>query len=279
MAACSSTSPSKTTSTTNPITSPANRSAQAALKASAVKTSAGGGVTLALKFGITNPGTGGKAPATAIAGTLSGNYNMSSNEGTLTVVVTQPATISQLIGGPLHLSILDGNAYFIPPSTLASTLGVSAGQYAELPLSTLSTLLQLGSLGSSIVNPSGLFALFDTPAMAVKDLGAASVNGIATAQYSTSVNLKAAIADGGSAQSIYKALKATSPKESTATSNVWIGSTNQRLRQISLSIPDLPSGLVWNKGATLSITLSITAFGVTATVTPPPASQVKQVTL
>ncbi len=286
LAACSSSSKStttttskSTTTTSNALTSKANMAAQAALQSSATKTAAAGGVNLTLNFGITNPSGKGKPPSTAIAGSLSGTYNMSSNEGNLTVDITTPLTIAQLIGGPLHLSILNGNAYFIPPSTLASTLGTNPGQYAEVPLSTLATLLQLGSLGSSIINPSGLFNLFNTKAMLVTNLGPATVNGISTTHYTTSVNLDTAIADGGPAKAIYEGLKSTSPKETTATSQVWIGTANDRLRQVSLSIADLPSGLVWNKGATMSITLGVTQFGVPVTVTPPPPSQVKQVTI
>ncbi len=204
-----------------------------------------------------------------------------SREGNLTVAITTPQTIAQLIGGHLHLSILNGNAYFIPPShsTLANTLGTSAGQYAEVPLSTLSTLLQLGQLGGSIINPSGLFNLFNTKAMLVTDLGQVTINGVPTTHYTTSVNLNTAIADGGPAKGIYQALKSTSPKETNATSQVWIGTSNDRLRQVSLSISDLPSGLLWNKGATMNITLDITQFGIPVNITPPPPSQVKQVTI
>ncbi len=288
LAACSSSkstttttskSTTTTTSTNNPLNSKANVAAQAALQASATKTAAAGGVNLSLTFNITNPSANGHPPSVAIAGSLSGTYNMSSNEGNLTVDITTPLTISQLIGGPLHLSILNGEAYFIPPSTLASTLGTNPGQYAEVPLSTLATLLQLGKLGSSIINPSGLFNLFNTKAMLVTNLGSATVNGVATTHYTTSVNLDTAIADGGPAKSIYEGLKSTSPKEASATSQVWIGTANDRLRQISLSIADLPSGLVWNQGATMGITLDIAQFGIPVNITPPPASQVKQVTL
>jgi hypothetical protein len=288
LAACSSSSKSTssttsttgTSSTTNKaLTTKANLAAQATLQGSATKTAAAGGVNLALNFSITNPPTKGTHASTAIAGSMSGTYNMSVNEGNLTVAITTPQTIAQLIGGPLHLSILNGNAYFIPPSTLANTLGTSTGQYAEVPLSTLSTLLQLGQLGGSIINPSGLFNLFNTKAMLVTDLGQVTINGVPTTHYTTSVNLNTAIADGGPAKGIYQALKSTSPKETNATSQVWIGTSNDRLRQVSLSISDLPSGLVWNKGATMNITLDITQFGIPVNITPPPPSQVKQVTI
>lgn len=98
----------------------------------------------------------------------------------------------------------------------------------------------------------------------VNKVGSATIDGVDTTEYTGSVDVKKAAAAFGS--SFGKALEQS--KVTTIPVDVWIGSDGlvRRLRE-NFSYP------VDGTQSTTSLTLSLTDFGVQATITPPPADQ------
>lgn len=276
----STTTPAKTSTpstTSKASTAPKASAAElAVLKAMGPKTLASGTADLNVTLHVTNPPSGGKPSASPLSGTIAGGYNLSNGEGNLRIALS--GTVASLLGGPLNVTLGNGNAYFAPPATLARLLQLQPGKtYASLPLSSLTSLLNLGALGSSFTgDPSALFNLFATPALQVSDLGSATVGGVATTEYKISVDLSQAAADGGAAGTLYKEIKAGSPTLKSLAVDVWAG-PGGRLHQLAITLSDLSASLVWSRGASLALAVVFSHFGVAVPVSIPPPSAVQSV--
>ncbi len=270
--ACSS---SPTTSSSPPPST--HQVADSTLTSLGTKTLAAGTADLHVDIAVHNPAAAGQPASTPLSGTITGPDNFTTNEAQLDIVLN--GTVASIIGGPLNVTLANGTGYFPPPPTLARLLQLAPGKtYASLSLATLTGVLNLGPLGSAVAgNPAQLFDLFDSPAMTVTKVGPALINGHSTTEYAISVPLKKAAADGGASGTLFGEIAKGSPTLKDFTADVWVGASG-RMRQLSLSLSGLAQSLVWNQGASISLTVGFSGFGKPVSVTVPPASEVQAVT-
>jgi len=257
LAACSSTG--HDTSPNSPATSSA--SASDAVAAAYARTTAASSA----KFGLSADVTGGpvKQP---IHVTATGVIDFAHRTSDLT---------AQLPGaGQVEVRYLAGVLYAKLPASLAAMLpGGKAGNWLSLDLNALSqqqlgtSLQQLEAAAPS--DPSQVLSFLRGAGTDVKDAGPATVGGIATTRYTTTIDLDKAAAElPGKARAGLARLEQHLGVHRLP-AQLWIDGAG-RLRRMSVGLP--------GGSASGQITFTLSHFGTPVHVSAPPAGQTTDIT-
>lgn len=210
-----------------------------------------------------------------------GFFNYRSAEGKLSVQASglPSSALAQLPPGPVTIEeIFKSSSIYVGSPLLAGRLPGGA-RWIKLDLGRLSQALGLNvqQLSSGQSNPAQLLELLRASGGATVRVGSEDVRGVPTTRYRGSIELDrvASVVRAGQAAQVRAALQKLIAQAGTSSIpvEVWID-RHQLVRRVSLAItlagaPGKPQ---------VDVTVELFGFGPTPVVTPPPASEVFDVT-
>ena len=147
-------------------------------------------------------------------------------------------------------------------------------QWIKLDVSKLGKAagLDLGKLMSGTqFQPSDLLGMLTSEGAKIQELGAATVDGVATTHYRVTIDLAKALQSKGLTSPL---LNGVTAQMKTATSEVWIGKDGL-VRRVKISY-NVPHGA---KAMRMAMTMSLYDYGAHLSIAPPPSSQVFDATM
>jgi len=179
-------------------------------------------------------------------------------------------------GGILYVQVPPAAASSVPGNKPWESINLNQVDEAKLGKS----FSQLSSLNSE--NPTQALSSLATVSDGVNRIGPDTVGGVTTTEYKAEVNL-AKVASQAQAKDGAKAASSVTQEQqalgtSTIPVTVWVDSSGL-VRQISQQtpIPAASTGAA-NGGGTATVTMTFSNFGTAVQLTPPPSSQVADVT-
>ncbi len=209
-----------------------------------------------------------------------GAYDFSTKVGEVTI--SAPAGGAILGSGKINLRIISNTVYVELPATMSGAIG--GKKWIEMSASGLSQLsgAQLGPLSSSIAGDPGQFlSLLRSESDQFSVVGTVELNGRKTTEYRVVVDLsKLPALPAGGAGSAARTSPSSVLGYSQLPVDVWVGE-HGHLRQVATTVdlskvqlPGTSAGKLDLAGATESLRVDFSHFGVPVTVTAPPASEV-----
>ncbi len=248
--------------------SQARSAGAAAIARAAAVSSAAQGYTYTLA--MTERASG--SPAIQVGAT--GSYSAARHSGTTELTVHAAGTTVKM------QEILSANTIYIrPPASLATQVPGSKPWW-EIDLNGLAGSSYLSSLSSLIsssseTSPATYLGYLEHESTAVRNLGSATVDSVATTHYRATLDLlRAGAGLPASAQSAVRRLLTKLPgrilDETAIPANVWIDSAG-RVRELTMQMAIVPKG----SAATYqtSFDIHISSYGPQPAPAPPPASQ------
>jgi len=147
-------------------------------------------------------------------------------------------------------------------------------QWIKLDVSKLGKAagLDLGKLMSGTqFQPSDLLGMLTSEGAKIQELGAATVDGVATTHYRVTIDLAKALQSKGLTSPL---LNGVTAQMKTATSEVWIGKDGL-VRRVKISY-NVPHGA---KAMRMAMTMSLYDYGAHLSIAAPPSSQVFDATM
>jgi hypothetical protein len=147
-------------------------------------------------------------------------------------------------------------------------------QWIKLDVSKLGKAagLDLGKLMSGTqFQPSDLLGMLTSEGAKIQELGAATVDGVATTHYRVTIDLAKALQSKGLTSPLLNGITA---QMKTATSEVWIGKDGL-VRRVKISY-NVPHGA---KPMRMAMTMSLYDYGAHLSIAAPPSSQVFDATM
>jgi hypothetical protein len=147
-------------------------------------------------------------------------------------------------------------------------------QWIKLDVSKLGKAagLDLGKLMSGTqFQPSDLLGMLTSEGAKIQELGAATVDGVATTHYRVTIDLAKALQSKGLTSPLLNSITA---QMKTATSEVWIGKDGL-VRRVKISY-NVPHGA---KPMRMAMTMSLYDYGAHLSIAAPPSSQVFDATM
>ena len=147
-------------------------------------------------------------------------------------------------------------------------------QWIKLDVSKLGKAagLDLGKLMSGTqFQPSDLLGMLTSEGAKIQELGAATVDGVATTHYRVTIDLAKALQSKGLTSPLLNGITA---QMKTATSEVWIGKDGL-VRRVKISY-NVPHGA---KAMRMAMTMSLYDYGAHLSIAAPPSSQVFDATM
>ena len=147
-------------------------------------------------------------------------------------------------------------------------------QWIKLDVSKLGKAagLDLGKLMSGTqFQPSDLLGMLTSEGAKIQELGAATVDGVATTHYRVTIDLAKALQSKGLTSPL---LNGVTAQMKTATSEVWIGKDGL-VRRVKISY-NVPHGA---RAMRMAMTMSLYDYGAHLSIAPPPSSQVFDATM
>lgn len=235
-------------------------------------TSATGGVHMQLTLSANVPGLG-----TALGASGSGFFNYITREGRFALAITGlPASAAELLGGnALQMEdLVKGTSAYVTSPLLAGRLPGGA-RWVKVDLSKIGDLAGIGlpALGSAEADPAQLLEYLGAHGGSVTTVGSETLDGAHTTRYRVSVELsKVAEAlppsERGAAKAVLQEL-ASQAGLSSIPFEVWIDG-QQHVRRIATNL----SVEVIGQRLGMQMTVNLSGFGQTPTVTAPAASEV-----
>jgi len=147
-------------------------------------------------------------------------------------------------------------------------------QWIKLDVSKLGKAagLDLGKLMSGTqFQPSDLLGMLTSEGAKIQELGAATVDGVATTHYRVTIDLAKALQSKGLTSPL---LNGVTAQMKTATSEVWIGK-DALVRRVKIAY-NVPHGA---RAMRMAMTMSLYDYGAHLSIAPPPSSQVFDATM
>jgi hypothetical protein len=221
---------------------------------------------------INAAGASGSAENAAITGT--GQADLASHAFALTMNVP--------VGGPVRMLESGGIEYVQVPAAQRGQVpghkpweSVNINKVSEARLGT--SLSQLSSAGTS--DPAQALSQLSAVSSQVSKAGTATVAGVPVTGYRAQVSLSK-LASQMQAKAGPQAAQAIRQEEQKLGASlpvqVWVDSSHL-VRQIRFQVP-LPSASGASGSGTATSTMTFTSFGGPVTITPPPASEVSDIT-
>lgn len=224
---------------------------------------------------ITADSTGGSTQNARITG--SGALDFANN--------SMAMTMNSPSGGALHMAELNGLLFVdVPPAQRAQIPGhkpwieVNLNQVDQAELGK--TFSQLSTASSN--NPQQVLSQLAAVSNRVTKLGTSSIGGVATTEYRGDVNLNK-VAAQAQAKAGPKAAQQVRAREqalhtTTLPVTVWVDG-NHLVRRLGIESPVPAGGTGAPSGhGTAAVTITFSGYGTPVTITPPPSSQVANVT-